>query len=353
MLKSASMSFLFVVISFLVIAGAASTKGEVIDIAFGQPPVSDSDESRSLESVTGIQGRFGNCQSGLFLMTHYGDRENLFQKEHRSMIDNPLRNRVWRYCSVFRATDRDTVIVGQNWDNENVGSIIVSLYQPPGRYSSICFSRAIDMDFPLHIDLHEIRSTDMGKKLLLAPFYSMDGMNEHGLVVGLAGNKETILKHSKDKETIFVTYLIRKILDEAKTIEEAVDLVDKCAPFTLDTNSFAGHFLIADASGRSVVLEFDQDQWRTVYSDKPWQAMSTKPIHNVTNSTRKEQCWRYRTMSETLESELGNDWEYGLKLLQDVSQAGTTWSVVYSPTTKELYFSVYQDWDTIYHLTFP
>ena len=39
-----------------------------------------------------------------------------------------------------------------------------------------------------------------------------------------------------------------------------------------------------------------------------------------------------------------------MNILQDVAQKGTTWSAIYSPTTGDLYFSVYQKWDTIYHL---
>jgi penicillin V acylase-like amidase (Ntn superfamily) len=209
------------------------------------------------------------------------------------------------------------------------------------------------MDFPLHFDLQAISATDMGQRLLLAPFYCMDGINEHGLVVAVAADKQTTIKPSKDKERIFITCLLRKILDKTKTVDEAVNLAENYAPFILDTMSLASHLLIADSSGRSVVLEYDQDQWRKVYGDKSWQAMSTKTLYNVSDSIRREECWRYRTMSQTLEGELDNDWEYGMKLLQDVSQAGTTWSVVYSPTTKELYFSVYQQWETVYHLKFP
>ena len=56
-------------------------------------------------------------------------------------------------------------------------------------------------------------------------------------------------------------------------------------------------------------------------------------------------------MSEALEKTNGSlDWKTGLKLLQNVHQKGTTWSALYSPTSKDIYFSVYQAWDRIYHL---
>jgi hypothetical protein len=74
-------------------------------------------------------------------------------------------------------------------------------------------------------------------------------------------------------------------------------------------------------------------------------------VYNVPETDLRERCWRYRSISESLEKAGGKiDWKAGMKILRDVRQNGTTWSVVYSPTTKDIYFSVYQEWDTIYHI---
>ena len=341
-------------ILLLMISGSVSAQDEIVDLKFGQPPDSISDTSRTLESMVKVQGTGGPCQAGLYLLTHFGDREDIFQKENRELIDYPLINQTWRYCSVFSTSTENSVIMGRNWDNENVGSIIISLYHPPKGYSSISFSRSIDMGFPLHMDLEELKSSELGNKLLLAPFYAMDGINEHGLAVGAAGVRQITHKPKSDKELVFVTFLMRKILDQTKTIEEAVDLVEKFIPFQLGINTLSAHFIVADSSGRSVILEYDQDQWRKTYGDKSWQVLTTKPIYNVSDADLREKCWRYRSMSETLEKTKGNvGWKAGMRILQDVEQKGTTWSVVYCPPTKELYFSVYQSWDTVYHIKIP
>jgi len=153
---------------------------------------------------------------------------------------------------------------------------------------------------------------------------------------------------------VFITFLIRKILDQTKTIEEAVDLVERYIPFDLDKNSLNAHLFIVDSSGRSVILEYVQDQWRKIYPDKSWQALTNRRIYNVSDANLRKKCRRYRSISETLENTKGNvAWKAGMKILQDVTQKGTTWSVIYSPPTKELYFSVYQKWDNIYHLKIP
>jgi hypothetical protein len=103
-----------------------------------------------------------------------------------------------------------------------------------------------------------------------------------------------------------------------------------------------------------VILEYDQDEWKIVYGTKPWQVLTNKPVYNVPDSSLKENCWRYRTISEALGAAGGIlDWDAGMKILQDVQQIGTTWSVIYRLQAGELYFSVYQNWDTVYHLSFP
>jgi hypothetical protein len=254
--------------------------GKIMELKFGQPPVSESDVAKTLQSMVKVRNISETYSTGgLYLLTHFGDRGQLFQKENQEAIDKPMINQTWRYCSVFSATTENSVLMGRNWDNQNVGSIIVSLYHPPLGYASISFSRAIDMGFPLNLDLEQIKSNELGNKLLLAPFYVMDGINEHGLAIALAGVKQTTHKPKSGKELVFISFLIRKILDQSKTIDEAVNLIKKYIPFDLDKNSLNGHLFIADASGKSFILEYDQDQWRRTYGDRSWQVMTTKPIY--------------------------------------------------------------------------
>ncbi len=353
--KKKKKTILLTAILLLVISGFLSAQHKVIDLKFAQPPVSDSDVSRTLQSLVRVRAISETYSTGgLYLMTHYGDREELLQKENQRAIDDPLRNQTWRYCSVFSAATEDSVIMGRNWDNQNVGSIIVSLYYPPKGYASISFSRAIDMGFPLNVDVLDFKSSEFGNKLLLAPVYAMDGINEHGLAVSVAGVRETAVKPKSGKESVGITFLIRKILDQTKTVEETVNLIEKYVPFDLDKNSFNCHLFIVDSSGRSVIMEYVDDQWKRIYGERSWHVLTNRPVYNVPDAKLRDQCWRYRSISETLEKTKGDvDWKAGMKILQDVTQKGTTWSVIYSPPTKELYFSVYQNWDNIYHLKIP
>ena len=82
--------------------------------------------------------------------------------------------------------------------------------------------------------------------------------------------------------------------------------------------------------------------------------ITNKPVFNIPDVELRENCWRYKAASESLETtgeEL--DWQSALGILQGVAQHGTTWSVIYSPSAKDLHFSVYQDWDTVYRVVMP
>jgi hypothetical protein len=341
------------VVGVLLTAGGISGAGEkLIELKFKQPPVMESDESRTLQSLVKARD-IGETYStgGLYLLTHFGDRKHLFEKENRKCIENPMINHTWRFCSVFSASSENSAVMGRNWDNQNVGSVIISSYHPNGGYASVSFSRSIDLGFPLNLDLEQIKSSEWESRLLLAPFYAMDGINEQGLAVAVTGVRQTAIKPIAGKELIFVSFLVRKILDQARDIEEAVSLAENFIPFDLDKNALNCHFFIADVSGRSVIMEVEHDHWQKQYGNKSWQVLTNKPVFNVPDATLREKCWRYRSICESLEKTGGTvDWQVGMKILQDVSQKGTTWSVVYSPRTKELHFTVYQQWNKPYHL---
>jgi len=337
------------------ISAHAVAEGTIVDLAFATPPDSGSDTARTLQSIVRVRDiSEAYATGGLYLITHVGAREELFRKENQAMIDNPLFNQTWRFCSVFSIRPDSAVIVGRNWDNQNAGSIIISLYRPPDGYSSISFSRAIDLGFPCNVRLDEIAGSPFGEKLLLAPFYAMDGVNEHGLTVAVAGVRQTTHSHGSEAQPVYVTLLIRRILDHARNIEEAMSIAEKHVPFDLDRYSLNGHYLVADSWGRSVILEYEHDQWRMITSTAPWQVLTTKSVYNVPDMDLRAACWRYRSISETLERSGGDvDWNAGMHILQDVTQNGTTWSVIYAPTTEDIYFAVYQDWETIYHIETP
>jgi hypothetical protein len=325
-----------------------------LDVAFLRPPTAGTDRERTLKSVRKVRDiseRYAT--GGLYLITQVGDRAALFERENGELLRHHWIDQPWRFCTIFASRDDDAVAMGRNWDNQNVGSVIVSRYEPPGGYASVSFTRAIDLGFPLNVRIDEMAATQFGDRLLLAPFYAYDGMNDQGLFVGVTGVAEVKTNPKPGTKRVFDSYLVRKILDRCRTLEEALELVQGHVPFDLDESSLNSHFFVADATGRSVVLEYAEDTWKTTFPKGSWQVLTNKVVSGVPDSALREKCWRYETASaELAESGGGLDWAGGMRLLKDVSQSGTTWSVVYSPKSAEVFFSVYQDWDHVYRLTF-
>lgn len=323
----------------------------LVDIVF--PMIEGSDTrpikiSQRLIKVRDINEQYST--GGLYLMTHSGNYDSLFDRANTKAINEPFVNDTWRYCSIFSTVRNDTVLMGRNWDNQNVGSIIVSRYIPVSGYRSIGITRAIDMGFPLNIDLEDMVSSPLGDRLQLAPFFVYDGMNERGLCAAITGIDQVAVTRVEGKKLVFVSYLLRNILDKAASIEEAVELVKSYVPFDMNEHSLNCHFFIVDSSGHSVILEYRSAEWHATYPTAPWQVMTNKVITGISDSTLRKQCSRYAGLSTSLEQVGGTvGWEEGIRMLQDVSQSGTTWSVIYSPTADEIYLSVYQDWNTIYH----
>jgi hypothetical protein len=322
------------------------------EISFKKVQGTETDHERTLKSIVKVRDISEQYSTGgLYLITHFGDRENLFIKENQKAQQYPMIDQPWRWCSMFSSNTDNGVVMGRNWDNQNVGSIILSYYKPEEGYASISFSRSIDMGFPLNVDLEGIAQTPYGDKLLLAPFYAYDGINEHGLCAGVTGVSAFKVKPVDGKESIFIGYLIRKILDQTRSVEEAVNLISRHVPFDLTPTEINSHFYVCDASGKSVILEYIDNDWKKTCSEKKWQVMTNKVIFNVPDASLREKCWRYESISSTLEKTKGSiNWQQAMQILKDVSQKGTTWSVVYSPTNKDMYFSVYQTWEKIYHL---
>lgn len=148
--------------------------------------------------------------------------------------------------------DQGTVFFGRNYDWEECKTMIVHT-KPKSGYESIS---TCCLDF-LGFSEHHAPDGSMLERMetLAAVYVPLDGMNEKGLVVAdlMAGDDE-VTHQQTDKADLTTTTAIRLLLDQAATVDEAVALLDQ-----YDMNSSIGsahHLSIADASGKSVVVEY-------------------------------------------------------------------------------------------------
>jgi hypothetical protein len=87
--------------------------------------------------------------------------------------------------------------------------------------------------------------------------------------------------------------------------------------------------------------------------DVDWQVLTNSYIYNVPLSQLFAQCWRYQTLYNALQTQSGviYDWQNGLEILQlptwGTLANGTQWSDLFDLNEREIYLSLYRDFDNI------
>ena len=159
-------------------------------------------------------------------------------------------------CSSFTATTSDgDRVFGRNYDFKMTNTCIVHTNPGHGRHSSVS---TVDLEF-ISID-NETGINGMLDKILClaAPYVPLDGMNDAGVSCGIymtyQGDKTVATNQQTSKPDITSTTMLRMILDYADSVDEAIELVSK---YDLhDSASTSYHYMVADATGKSAILEW-------------------------------------------------------------------------------------------------
>lgn len=160
-------------------------------------------------------------------------------------------------CSAFTAqTPEGDRLFGRNYDLSKTNTCIVFTEATEGRHATIS---TVDLQF-LGMDVDQDVEGLMNKvTCLAAPYAPLDGVNDAGVSCGIFMSYqggETIVPTdlNTDKPDITSTTLLRLILDYADNVEEAVEIAS-----TYDLHDSAAtsyHYMVADATGASVILEW-------------------------------------------------------------------------------------------------
>jgi hypothetical protein len=337
---------LLILLIFLVWSSSYAQK-QVTEIHFNSVNTSEADSIRTLKSL--------KKTDNLYMMTYYGDYEDRLDKVDYQIINNGFKL-VTKLkggkieCSMFAAFG-SSLLYGRNFDNPDCG-VLVTIYHPTDGYASIGFSRINDLGFEKDDD-PRLLSLEKRRLLLNSPFFTPDGLNENGVAVALAALKSVNIKVDKNKKSIFITRLVREILDHAQNIDEAVSIIKKYNIFDNGVNKASHHLLISDPSGRSVIVEYAKDDWQVLPNKRSWQAITNSPLFKIAEDSRKKTCWRYKTITEQLEKNNGiMTWEDGMNLLEQVSVEGTQWSTICDIKKKEIYISIYRNYSNIKKINF-
>ena len=160
-------------------------------------------------------------------------------------------------CSAFTAdTQSGDRVFGRNYDFSATNTAIV--YTDPGEGRHASYS-TIDLSF-LGLDADKDVET-IGQKFLTlaAPYVPLDGVNDAGVACGIfmsyqGEGKGTPTDTQTDRPDLTSTTLLRLILDYADSVEDAVALAQQ---YDLhDSASSCFHYMVADSTGRSAILEW-------------------------------------------------------------------------------------------------
>ncbi len=286
----------------------------------------------------------------LYTMRYFGGYDQRLSVDtlQGSVIADLLEpNRTSWACSLFAALgDAENMLFGRNFDWEYSPAVLL-FTNPPGGYASVSM---VDIAYLGYEETEASKLIDLPiderRALLDAPFLPFDGMNEHGLTVGMAAVPPGHMRSNPEKETIDSLMVIRKMLDRARDVDEAVAIMGS---YNIDMGGGPPiHYLIADRSGRSVLVEFYQGELVIISNEVAWH-QATNFLRSSSVESAEGICWRYDTIHQWMENSAGQvTLLEAIDLLKEVSQEGTQWSIVYGINAGDIHVVMGQRYQNIH-----
>jgi len=178
------------------------------------------------------------------------------EKITKGLIDMGISNPEIGCASFTAQTVDGDVLFARNYDFSKTNTCIVFTEANEGRHATIS---SVDLQF-LGIDEDQGVNGLMDKITCLAAAYApLDGINDAGVSCGIymsyqGGDKTVPTDQDTDKPDMTSTTLLRMILDYADDVDEAVEIAS--AYDLHDSANTSYHYMVADASGRSAILEW-------------------------------------------------------------------------------------------------
>ena len=159
-------------------------------------------------------------------------------------------------CSAFTAvTPEGDVLFGRNYDFSQTNTALVFTEPGNDRYASVS---TVDLQFLGMKTDRDVEGLLNKITCLAAPYAPLDGVNEKGLSCGIfmsyQGAETVATDQQTDNPDITSTTMMRMILDYCATVEDAIEMIKGYDMHDSAQTSF--HYMIADATGASAILEW-------------------------------------------------------------------------------------------------
>ncbi len=309
---------------------------------------------------------------GFTFISFYGDYDEALDQFNALALQS-LKIRKGRQkvsCSMysdFRNPER--MLYGRNFDNTQM-ELLIAYYFPKNGYRSIGFI-PMSQFLRSRSETLDLKNPANHSRLLMAPMYTIEGINEKGITLSLASlSRQRITIHPK-KETRFLLLIIKEVLDHAATVDEAIAIFMKYNVIDNGSDILSHHILIAGPEGRSVILEPVDGVLKTIPSRSQWQVISNQIQYQRKPSSIGRECWRYEKLHERFSQETagnkaeGLDIRAAMQLLKDVAQINvryvfesgpqiisTQWSTLFDLNRKTIYMALHRNFERIIRLKF-
>ena len=268
--------------------------------------------------------------------------QELVQYAHKAFPEIELDLAALGYgCSSFCAQSQNgDIIFGRNFDMDsaNSSSYLIVHTAPENGYESYS---TVNLSF-LGVSVPK-EPVDSTSPLLLAPYVPLDGVNSAGLAICVLQLNFPEIHEIGSGTDMTSTTIIRNVLDNAATVEEAIAIFEDC---NVHTDGYAYHYMVGDASGKSAVIEFVNNEMTVAYKDGDIQAcantyVTEKGIAYYKDANSADSVKRANAIiSAARASDLDLTEENAFLALKAAAVSNTRWSIVYNLTEKTLVYTI-------------
>jgi antitoxin component YwqK of YwqJK toxin-antitoxin module len=247
-------------------------------------------------------------------------------------------------CSTFVTHNHQRqVIFSHNWDFKQ-SPFLILITKSPHAHSSISVVDVLGMNnISENLHLGHLQSETF---FLRAPYYPLEGMNDHGLAVACMYVPGQFV-WNPGKATVNMYQIIRLVLDYAANVTEAIELFRNYN----NINSRSQHYLVADASGQSAIIEYHDGDIVVIPNTEAWQVATNSLVTGQSNQSLCLDCWRFNTAYERLKNQNGPfTWKQAMGILEDISMIGTPETIsstVYNLNRGQMFLSVGRNYQQI------
>lgn len=239
-------------------------------------------------------------------------------------------------------------LFGRNFDWQSCNALVLTS-KPTGAYASIS---TVNLDFISQAgdSLGQVLKQD-NVRVLAALYAPLDGMNEKGLAVSVNMIQDAASIHQDTgRPDITTTTAVRLLLNKAADVDEALELLRQ-----YDLHASMGmmvHFALADASGRSVAVEYIDNQM--IVTETPVVTNFYLAAGSKQGIGTRQSHTRYDILTKALQEHPGMSMEDVRDALDSVSKdnfnefESTEWSAVFDLTAGEAHYYHRENYENRY-----